>query len=101
MRLISNIQQLRENKRFSRPQLAERVDVSWETIKAYEVKGAYPSIHVAFKMAKALECRVDDLFTIEDDNGETIAVVGDEESEKKEHDDSFDALFYIAQSLNE
>jgi putative transcriptional regulator len=62
MELKSNIQQLREAKRFSRPQLAQQVGISWETIKAYEVKGAYPSIHVAFKLAKALDCTVDDLF---------------------------------------
>jgi DNA-binding XRE family transcriptional regulator len=63
--LKTNIQKLRERKRYSRPQLAERSGVSWETIKAYEVKGAFPSIQVAFKIANALECKVDDLFDMD------------------------------------
>lgn len=70
MKLVPNIQTLREQKRFTRPQLAEFAEVSWETIKAYEVKGAYPSIHVAFKIAKALECSVDELFTMVDEEPE-------------------------------
>jgi DNA-binding XRE family transcriptional regulator len=70
VKLVPNIQELREEKRFTRPQLAEKAEVSWETIKAYEVKGAYPSIHVAFRIAKALECNVDDLFTVTEETEE-------------------------------
>lgn len=46
----------------TRPQLAEKVNVSWETIKAYEVKGATPSLQVALKIAKALDTSVEYLF---------------------------------------
>lgn len=62
--LTTKLQTLREEKRLSRPKLAELVGVSWETIKAYEVKGAYPSIHVAFKLAKVFDCSVDELFEV-------------------------------------
>lgn len=52
----------RVEKKLSRPQLAEFAEVSWETIKAYEVKGATPSLTVALKIAKALDTTVEDLF---------------------------------------
>ena len=51
-------------KGLSRPALAEKVGVSWETIKAYEVKGAFPSLKVAFKIAKELDVKIDDLYEI-------------------------------------
>jgi len=60
----SNIKVYREMKGLSRPALAEKVGVSWETIKAYEVKGAFPSLKVAFKIAKELDVKIDDLFEI-------------------------------------
>lgn len=52
----------RTEKGITRPQLAESVEVSWETIKAYEVKGASPSLQVALKIAKALDSTVEELF---------------------------------------
>lgn len=61
----SNIKSIRTNKGLSRPVLAEKVGVSWETIKAYEVKGAYPSLKVAFKIAQELGVKVDDLYEFE------------------------------------
>lgn len=81
LQLITNIQKLREEKRLSRPKLAELVGVSWETIKAYEVKGAFPSIHVAFKLAVALGCKVDDLFSY---SLEAVTSVEDEVMEELE-----------------
>ena len=52
----------RLEKKLTRPQLAEFAEVSWETVKAYEVKGATPSLQVALKIAKALDTTVEDLF---------------------------------------
>lgn len=60
----SNIKVYREMKGLSRPALAEKVGVSWETIKAYEVKGAFPSLKVAYKIAKELDVKIDDLYEI-------------------------------------
>jgi putative transcriptional regulator len=60
--LKSRIKEIREEAGFSRPKFAEMVDVHWETIKAYEVKGAYPSLKVAFKIAKALDVKIEDLY---------------------------------------
>lgn len=68
MELVSKIQQLRKEKNWTRPKLAGMVGVTWETIKAYEVKGAFPSIHVAFRLANALNCKVDDLFEVVEEN---------------------------------
>lgn len=58
----SNIKFYREKKGLTRPALADKVGVSWETIKAYEVKGAVPSLKVAFKIAHVLDVKVDELF---------------------------------------
>lgn len=58
----SKLYDKRVEKGFTRPQLAEKAEVSWETIKAYEVKGATPSLQVALKIAKALDETVEYLF---------------------------------------
>lgn len=63
MSIVNKLQEKRVEKGLTRPQLAEKAGVSWETIKAYEVKGALPSLTVALKMADALECKVEDIFS--------------------------------------
>ena len=52
----------RVEKKMTRPQLAVHAGVSWETIKAYEVKGATPSLVVAMRIAKGLDTTVEYLF---------------------------------------
>ena len=66
MTVTHKIKQRREELRYSRPQLAEEVGVGWETIKAYETKGAIPSLPVALKLAKVLELSMEELFTLEE-----------------------------------
>lgn len=58
----SNIKIYRENKGLTRPAIAEKVGVSWGTVKAYEVKGAYPSLKVTYRIAKKLGIKIDDLY---------------------------------------
>lgn len=58
----NNLQEARTEKHLTRAQLAELVGVSWETIKAYEAKGATPSLQVALKIAHALDSTVEGLF---------------------------------------
>ena len=58
----ANLYNRRIEKKLSRPQLAAFAEVSWETIKAYEVKGATPSLQSALKIAKALDTTVESLF---------------------------------------
>lgn len=60
----SKLQEARMERGFTRPQLAEKAGVSWETIKSYEVKGATPSLPVALKIAHALDKTVDELFNL-------------------------------------
>lgn len=61
----SNIKFYREKNGLTRPALAKRVGVSWETIKAYEVKGALPSLKVAYRIAKELDVKMEDLYEFE------------------------------------
>ena len=61
----SNIKLYREMKRMTRPALAKKVGVQWETIKAYEVKGATPSLKVAYRIAKVLGVKIEDLYEFE------------------------------------
>ena len=61
----SNIKHYREKNGLSRPALAKKVGVHWETIKSYEVKGAVPSLKVAYRIAKEFGVRIDDLFDFE------------------------------------
>lgn len=61
----SNIKLYREMKRMTRPALAKKVGVHWETIKAYEVKGAIPSLNVAYRIAKVLDVKIEDLYEFE------------------------------------
>lgn len=66
----SNIKFYRKRIGLTRPALAEKVGVSWETIKAYEVKGAFPSLKVAYRIAKTLGIKIDDLYEFEEWEGD-------------------------------
>ena len=63
MEIVNKLQEKRVEEGLTRPQLAEKAGVSWETIKAYEVKGALPSLTVALKIAETLKCKVEDIFS--------------------------------------
>ena len=52
-------------KRMTRPALAKKVGVHWETIKSYEVKGAVPSLKVAYRIAKELGVKIENLYEFE------------------------------------
>jgi DNA-binding XRE family transcriptional regulator len=63
LEIVNNLQKIRTDNGLSRPQLAEQIGVSWETVKAYEVKGGLPSLKVALKIANVLKCSVEDVFS--------------------------------------
>lgn len=63
----NQLQVIREQRSLSRPRLGELVGVSFETIKAYEVKGATPSLKVAVKIAEVLETTVENLFEFDEE----------------------------------
>jgi putative transcriptional regulator len=67
MRLANHIKQHRARLDLTQQALAEMVGVRRQTILAIE-KGQYvPSALLAFRIARALEMRVDELFELEEE----------------------------------
>lgn len=64
MEIRNNLQARRKELGLSRPQLAQVLGVSWETIKAYESRGALPSLPKALLLAKIFDCTVEDIFEL-------------------------------------
>ncbi|MAV07619.1 MAG: transcriptional regulator [Gammaproteobacteria bacterium] len=63
-RLRNNLQQIRKSRGLTQQQLSESADVSRKSINAVE-NGIYiPSTVLALKIAKTLECSVEDLFEL-------------------------------------
>ncbi|HIW21770.1 MAG TPA: helix-turn-helix transcriptional regulator [Candidatus Dorea intestinavium] len=62
----NNIQVLRKEKGLSQLELAKRCDVTRQTINAIENNKYDPTLLLAFKLAKELETRVDQLFLPEE-----------------------------------
>lgn len=58
----NRVRELRTNKGWSQGDLAERLEVSRQTINAIETEKYDPSLPLAFKIARLFKCRVDDLF---------------------------------------
>ncbi len=53
--------------RISQAKLAELTGVSRQSINAIETGRFNPSVELAMKIAAVLDCRVEDLFILEDD----------------------------------
>jgi len=62
--LKTNIKELRESLNISSVQLAEKVGVPIQTIKYLEEGRYNPSLSLAYKIAKVLNCKVEDLFQL-------------------------------------
>lgn len=63
-RLRNNLQQIRKARGLTQQQLSESADVSRKSINAVE-NGIYiPSTVLALKIARTLECSVEDLFEL-------------------------------------
>ena len=58
----NRLRELRAEKAWSQGDLAERLEVSRQTINAIETEKYDPSLPLAFKMAKLFKCRIEDLF---------------------------------------
>src|ERR1700758_1189832 len=63
----TNLGQLRQKRGFSAIQLAQITGVSRQTIYAIEAGTYVPNTAVALRLARALETKVEDLFTLPDD----------------------------------
>ena len=63
----NKIAEFRKKLNLTQPQLAERAGLtSYTLIQRYEKGARVPSVHIAIRIAKALETTVEDLFPIED-----------------------------------
>lgn len=63
----NNIKYMRSTHKFTQDELAERLDVSRQTIISLE-KGRYnPSITLAFKLARVFNCKIEEIFIYEEE----------------------------------
>ncbi|WP_119079920.1 helix-turn-helix transcriptional regulator [Chitinophaga alhagiae] len=58
----------RARKNLTQAELAEKVKVARQTIIAIEAGKFVPSTILAFKIARVLDCKADDLFTLEEED---------------------------------
>ncbi|WP_431522770.1 helix-turn-helix transcriptional regulator [Priestia koreensis] len=66
--LKNNIKQLRSVHHFTQDELAEKLEVSRQTIISLE-KGRYnPSITLAFKLGRVFNCHIEDIFIYEEES---------------------------------
>ena len=63
----TNLKELREKRNLTQEALAEKVDVTRQTILFLE-KGKYnPSLRLAYRIAKVLNAKIEDVFSFEDE----------------------------------
>ncbi len=63
----TRIKELREKRNLTQEALADKVDVTRQTILFLE-KGKYnPSLRLAYRIAKILNSRIDEVFSFEDE----------------------------------
>lgn len=58
----NNLKELRTGRGWSQGDLADRLDVSRQTINALETGRYDPSLPLAFALAKLFKCRIEDIF---------------------------------------
>ncbi len=67
MKLNNLIKEMRTEMGLTQDDLSEKLEVSRQTIISLE-KGRYnPSLTLAFKLAKLFNCRIEDIFTPEEE----------------------------------
>jgi putative molybdopterin biosynthesis protein len=67
MRIENRLQSIREQRGIAAAELARQVGISRPTIYAIEAGNYTPNTAVALRLARALECRVEDLFSLDAD----------------------------------
>lgn len=65
----NRLRELRAARRWSQADLADRLDVSRQTVYAIETGRYDPSLPLAFKIASVLGERIEDLFYPDEDAG--------------------------------
>lgn len=71
----SHLRELRGRAGIQQQDLAARVHVSRQTLSAIEAGEAVPSTALALELARALACRVEDLFALSGSEGPLVATV--------------------------
>ena len=59
----NTVRELRTEKGWSQADLADKLNVSRQTVNAIETGRYDPSLPLAFALAKLFRCRVEDIFT--------------------------------------
>ncbi len=67
MSIENRLRASRERAGLTQQALAEAADLSRQALSALEAGRAAPSVGVALRLARALDCRVEDLFRLDDD----------------------------------
>jgi len=65
------LKELRAENGWTQENLSERVGVSRQTIISIESGRYNPSLELAFKIAKAFRCKIEDVFIFEKESGES------------------------------
>ena len=58
----NRVRELRTQKGWSQADLADRLNVSRQTVNAVETERYDPSLPLAFALAKLFKCRIEDIF---------------------------------------
>lgn len=69
-----NIYELRKNKKLSQEDIAEKINVTRQTISNWENGQTIPDLYQAKALAEVLNVSIDDLFEIKDNQDETVAI---------------------------
>ena len=63
--MINRLRELREARSWSQGELAERLEVSRQTVNALETGKYDPSLPLAFKLARLFDQTIEEIFTDE------------------------------------
>ena len=67
MKIKNRLRVLRAEREWTQEELAGELKITRQTVIAIE-KGKYnPSLNLAFKMAKLFDCKIEDIFTFEEE----------------------------------
>ena len=59
----NRLRELREHQGWSQAELAQRLEVSRQTVNALETGKYDPSLPLAFRIARLFDCRIEDVFS--------------------------------------
>jgi molybdate-binding protein/DNA-binding XRE family transcriptional regulator len=81
--LETSLREKRQQAGLTQEELADRVKLSRQALNSIEKGHAAPSTQVALQLARALRCRLEELFWLPAAGGEVVAVAASPEAQKK------------------